>query len=153
MKGIAMRSLVLAAALTLSSLAFAAPPAHAQSAWLASRMLEGMCNSKATPGDDSDRLAKRLNLTDGQKAALKDFVDASVASFTSTKSAVCGEKPDLATAPGRLAFSEKMMQAQLDGMKAIEPKLQAFYDSLDDKQKKAFDTGGRVGGLFGWLGR
>jgi hypothetical protein len=46
-----------------------------------------------------------------------------------------------------------MTQAQLDGMKAIEPKLQAFYDSLDDKQKHAFDTGGRVGGLFSWLGR
>jgi len=112
-----------------------------------------MCNSKAAPGDDSDRLAKRLDLTDAQKAALKDFADASAASFTSTKSAVCDTKPDLATAPGRLAFNEKMMQAQLDGMKAIEPKLQAFYDALDDKQKKAFDTGGRVGGLFGWLSR
>jgi LTXXQ motif family protein len=116
-------------------------------------MIQGMCNSKAAPGDDSDRLAKRLDLTDAQKAALKDFADASAASFTSTKSAVCDTKPDLATAPGRLAFNEKMMQAQLDGMKAIEPKLQAFYDALDDKQKKAFDTGGRVGGLFGWLSR
>jgi LTXXQ motif family protein len=152
MKGVAMRSLVLAA-LALAGLALAAPQAQAQNAWLASRMIEGMCNSKAAPGDESDRLAKRLNLTDAQKAALKDFVDASAASFASTKAAVCGEKPDLATAPGRLAFSERMMQAQLDGMKAIEPKLQAFYDTLDDKQKHAFDTGGRVGGLFGWLGR
>lgn len=146
-----MRSLVLTG-LVLAGLA-AAPSASAQNAWLASRMIEGMCNSKGAPGDDSDRLAKRLSLTDAQKATLKDFVDASAASFASTKTAVCGTKPDLTTAPGRLAFSEKMMQAQLDGMKAIEPKLQAFYDSLDDKQKKAFDTGGRVGGLFGWLGR
>ena len=147
-----MRSLALAA-LALASLALAAPPASAQSAWLASRMIQGMCSSKAVPGDDSDRLAKRLNLTDAQKAALKDFMDASAASFTSTKSAVCDAKPDLATAPGRLAFNEKVMQAQLEGLKAIEPKLQAFYDTLDDKQKKAFDTGGRVGGLFGWLSR
>ena len=147
-----MRSLALAA-LALASLALAAPPASAQSAWLASRMIQGMCSSKAVPGDDSDRLAKRLNLTDAQKAALKDFMDASAASFTSTKSAVCDAKPDLATAPGRLAFNEKVMQAQLEGLKAIEPKLQAFYDSLDDKQKHAFDTGGRVGGLFSWLGR
>ncbi len=147
-----MRSLVLAG-LAFASLAMAAPQAQAQSAWLASRMIEGMCNSKAAPGDDSDRLAKRLNLTDAQKAALKDFVDASAASFTSTKTAVCDTKPDLATSPGRLAFNEKVMQAQLDGLKAIEPKLQAFYDTLDDKQKHAFDTGGRVGGLFGWLGR
>jgi hypothetical protein len=151
MKECAMRSLVVAG-LALAGLALAAPPARAQNAWLASKMVEGMCNSKA-PGDDSDRLAKRLNLTDAQKGALKDFVDASIASFTSTKAAICVTKPDLATAPGRLAFSEKMTQAQLDGMKAIEPKLQAFYDTLDDKQKHAFDTGGRVGGLFGWLGR
>ncbi len=108
---------------------------------------------QAAPGDDSDRLAKRLNLTDAQKATLKDFVDASAASYASAKTAMCGAKPDLSTAPGRLAFSESMMQAQLDGMKAVEPKLQAFYSSLDDKQKKAFDNGGRVGGLFGWLGR
>jgi LTXXQ motif family protein len=147
-----MRSLVLAG-LAFASLAMAAPQAQAQRGWVASRMIEGMCNSKAAPGDDSDRLAKRLNLTDAQKVALKDFVDASAASFTSTKTAVCGTKPDVATAPGRVAFSEKVMQAQLDGLKAIEPKLQAFYDTLDDKQKHAFDTGGRVGGLFGWLGR
>ena len=147
-----MRSLALAA-LALAGLAMAAPQAEAQSGWLASRMVQGMCNSKAAPGDDSDRLAKRLNLTDAQKAALKEFMDASAASFTSTKSAVCDTRPDLTTAPGRLAFNEKMMQAQLDGLKAIEPKLQAFYDTLDDKQKKAFDTGGRVGGLFGWLSR
>ena len=147
-----MRSLVVAG-LALAGLALAAPPARAQNAWRASKVIEGMCNSKAAPGDDSGRLAKRLNLTDAQKAALKDFVDASSASFASTKSAVCATKPDLATAPGRLAFNEKVIQAQLEGMKAIEPKLQAFYDSLDDKQKHSLDTGGRVGGLFGWLGR
>jgi hypothetical protein len=30
---------------------------------------------------------------------------------------------------------------------------EAFYDSLDAEQKKAFDTGGRVGGLFDWWGK
>jgi hypothetical protein len=39
------------------------------------------------------------------------------------------------------------------GLKAVEPKLQAFYDSLDAKQKKAFDTGGRIGALFDWWGK
>jgi Spy/CpxP family protein refolding chaperone len=145
-----MRSPILTA-LAVAGFALAAPQANAQSAWLVSKMIEGMCSSKAAPGDDADRLGKRLNLTDAQKAALKDFMDASAASFASTKTAVCETKPDLATATGRLAFNEKMMQAQLDGLKAIEPKLQAFYASLDDKQKHAFDTGGRVGGLFGWL--
>jgi hypothetical protein len=36
-----------------------------------------------------------------------------------------------------------MADTRLAGLKAVEPKLQAFYDSLDAKQKKAFDTGGR----------
>jgi len=145
-----MRSLFLAA---LAGLAVTATPAKAQSTWLPSKMIEGLCNSKAPPADNVDRTAKRLNLTDAQKAALKDLSDASAASVASTKTALCDAKPDLSTAPGRLAFSEKMTQAQLDHLKAIEPKLQAFYDALDDKQKQAFNTGGRVGGLFGWLGR
>jgi hypothetical protein len=133
-------------------LTLATTPANAQN-WLASKMIEQMCSGKAPAGEDTDRLAKRLNLTDAQKAALKELSDASAASAASAKTALCDTKPDLTTSPGRLAFSEKMSQAQLDGLKAIEPKLQAFYASLDDKQKRAFDTGGRVGGLLSWFGR
>jgi len=146
-----MRSVVLAVVAGLAA-ATAATPASAQNAWLASKMMEGMC-AKGSPSDSLDRLAKRLALTDAQKATLKDFEDALNASAASTKTAVCNDKPDLTTAPGRLAFTEKVTQAQLDAMKAIDPKLQAFYASLDDKQKHAFDTGGRVGGLFSWLQR
>jgi LTXXQ motif family protein len=148
-----MRFVVLATLATLAGLAVTATSADAQNAWLASKMIEGMCGAKTAPGDNLDRLTKRLNLTDAQKATLKDLEDASAASAASAKTALCDDKPDLATAPGRLAFTEKVTQTQLDGMKAIEPKLQAFYASLDDKQKHAFDTGGRVGGLFSWLGR
>lgn len=144
-----MRSVLIAA--LVAGLAVAATPASAQNAWLASKMVEGLCSSKAAPGDNIDRTAKRLNLTDAQKAALNDLSDASAASAASAKTALCDAKPDLATSPGRLAFSEKIAQAQLDGLKAIEPKLQAFYASLDDKQKHAFDTGGRVGGFFSSL--
>ena len=49
-----------------------------------------------------------------------------------------------------MAFAEKMADSRLAGLKAVGPKLQAFYDSLDAKQKKAFDTGGRIGGIFDW---
>jgi len=49
-----------------------------------------------------------------------------------------------------MAFAEKMAEIRLAGLKAVEPKLQAFYDGLDPKQKKAFDTGGRIGGIFDW---
>jgi hypothetical protein len=39
-----------------------------------------------------------------------------------------------------MEFAEKMAETRLADLKAVEPKLQAFYDSLDVKQKKAFDT-------------
>lgn len=38
------------------------------------------------------------------------------------------------------------------GLKAVGPKRQPFCDSPDANQKKAFDTGGRVGGMFDRLG-
>jgi hypothetical protein len=148
-----MRAVVLATLAALAGLALAGTPAFAQNAWLASKMIEGMCGANPAPGGSVDRLAERLNLTDAQKATLKDLKDAAAASAASTRTALCDVKPDLTTAPSRLAFSEKLTQAQLDGMKAIEPKLQAFYAGLDDKQKHAIDAGSRVGGLFGWLNR
>ena len=55
--------------------------------------------------------------------------------------------------PGRMAFAEKKAEIRLAGLKAIEPKLQAFYDTLDARQKRAFDTGGRIGGIFNWWGK
>jgi hypothetical protein len=135
----------------LTILAFATTPARAQGTWLETRMITAMCNGEETPTANTDRLAKRLNLTDPQKAALKDLADASASANTSAKSSLCADKPDLSTTPGRMAFAEKIAETRLAGLKAVEPKLQAFYDGLDGKQKKAFDTGGRVGGIFDWL--
>jgi hypothetical protein len=134
-------------------LAFAATQARAQGTWLETRMINAICGSKATPAANTDRLARRLSLTDPQKAALKDLTDASTSAGAAAKTSLCADKPDLATAPGRLAFAEKTADSRLAGLKAVEPKLQAFYDSLDAKQKKAFNTGGHVGGVFDWWGR
>jgi len=137
----------------LAILAFATTRAHAQGTWLETRLIKAVCSSKATQPADTDRLAKRLNLTDPQKAALKDLAEASAAADTTAKTSLCADKPDLSTTPGRMAFAEKMAEVKLAGLKAVEPKLQAFYDSLDAKQKKAFDTGGRIGGIFDWWGK
>jgi hypothetical protein len=145
------RSVVRSAILIfLAILAFATTPARAQGTWLESRLIRAVCSSKETSPADTDRLAKRLNLTNPQKAALKDLAEASAAADTTAKTSLCADKPDLSTTPGRMAFAEKMAETKLAGLKAIEPKLQAFYDSLDEKQKKAFDTGGRIGGIFDW---
>jgi hypothetical protein len=116
-------------------------------------MTRAICSSEATPVADTDRLARRLNLTDPQRATLKDLTDAAASAATSAKKSLCADKPDLSTTLGRMAFAEKMAETRLAGLKAVEPKLQAFYDSLDAKQKKAFDTGGRVGGIFDWWGK
>jgi Spy/CpxP family protein refolding chaperone len=137
----------------LAALVSATMPARAQGTWVEMKMIGAICSSKATPAADNGRLAKRLDLTDPQKAALKDLTDASASADAAAKTSICADKPDLSTAPGRMAFAEKMADSRLAGLKSVEPKLQAFYDSLDAKQKKAFDTGGRVGGVFDWWGK
>ena len=145
-----MRSAI---AIFLAILAFATTPARGQGTWLETKMISSICSSEATPAANTDRLAKRLNLTDPQKAALKALTDASASAEASAKKSLCADKPDLSTTPGRMAFAEKMAETRLAGLKAVEPKLQAFYDSLDAKQRKAFDTGGRIGGIFDWWGK
>jgi hypothetical protein len=116
-------------------------------------MIKAICSSGETPVANTDGLARRLKLTDPQKAALKDLTEASASADASAKKSLCADKPDLSTTPGRMAFAAKIADTRLAGLKAVEPKLQAFYDSLDAKQKKAFDTGGRIGGIFDWWGR
>ena len=145
-----MRSAIL---IFLAIVGFATTPARAQGTWLETRMIRAICSSKATPAANTDRLAKRLSLTEPQKAALKDLSDASASADASAKTSLCADKTDLSTTLGRMAFAEKMAETRLAGLKAVEPKLQAFYDSLDAKQKKAFDTGGRIGGIFDWWGK
>jgi LTXXQ motif family protein len=137
----------------LATLVFATTPACAQGTWLEMKMIGAMCSSKVTGAANTDRLARRLDLTDPQKAALRDLTDASTSADAAAKMSLCADKPDLSTAPGRMAFAEKMADSKLAGLKAVEPKLQVFYDSLDPKQKKAFDTGGRIGGVFDWWGK
>jgi hypothetical protein len=145
-----VRSAIL---ISFAILIFATISARAQGTWLERRMVSAICSSEATPVANTDRLAKRLNLSDPQKAALKDLTDASASADTSAKKSLCADKPDLSTTPGRMAFAEKMAESRLAGLKAVEPKLQTFYESLDTKQKKAFDTGGRIGGIFDWWGK
>jgi hypothetical protein len=116
-------------------------------------MIRAICSSKATPAADTGRLAKRLSLTEPQKAALKDLSDASTSAEASAKTSLCADKTDLSTTPDRMAFAQKMAETKLAGLKEVEPKLQAFYDSLDAKQKNAFDTDGRIGGIFDWWGK
>jgi hypothetical protein len=136
----------------LAGMTFVATPASAQSTALERSMVRAVCSREATPAA-GERLARRLNLNDSQKSALRDLTDAFASANASAKKSLCTDKPDLSTRPGRMAFAEKMAEVRLAGLKAIEPKLQAFYDTLDARQKRAFDTGGRIGGIFNWWGK
>ena len=144
-----MRSALL---ILLASLSFAMTPARAQSRWLERDMVTVVCSREAAPAA-GERLASRLNLTDAQKSALNDMTGACASANASAKKSLCSDKPDLSTMPGQAAFAEKMAEIRLAGLKAIEPKLQAFYETLDARQKRAFNTGGRVGGIFNWWGK
>jgi len=92
-----MRSTIL---IFLAILTFATTPAGAQGTWLETRLIRAVCGSKATSPANTDRLAKRLNLTDTQKAALKDLAEAS-ASAAPGMSAPNG----ISRAPVRVQYS------------------------------------------------
>src|SRR6516164_3207601 len=143
----------LAILIFVAILALATTQARAQGTSLETRMIKAICSSKATPVANTDRLARRLNLSDSQKAMLKDLTDTSASAAASAKKSLCADKMDFSTTPSRMALAQKMTETRLAGLKAVEPKLQAFYDSLDAKQKNAFDTGGRVGGIIRLVGQ
>ncbi len=85
------------------------------------------------------RLAEDLNLTDAQKAAYKEFVDARIKAVEDAKATLCATKPDLSTFESRLTFHQNMLEARLAALKEENPKLLAFYKSLDADQKAKFD--------------
>jgi len=85
------------------------------------------------------RLARHLNLTDAQKAAYKEFVDARTKAVDDVKATLCASKPDLSTFETRLTFHQSMLEARVAALKEENPKLLAFYKSLDANQKDKFD--------------
>ena len=86
-----------------------------------------------------ERLAEYLSLTDAQKAAYKEFVDARTKAVDDTKTTLCANKPELSTFESRLTFHQDMLEARLAALKVENPKLLAFYKSLDADQKEKFD--------------
>jgi len=118
------------------------------------RMHEKMCASDAKTPDGSKMaalLTKKLNLTDAQKPALADLQAAFAKSHADSRTALCAEKPDFTTVPGRMGFGLKAAEIRLNGAKLVQPKLEAFYNALTDDQKKAFNEmhrgkGDREGG-------
>lgn len=137
----------LALTLAVSGLAFSHATAepekpHGPAAWI-DRMCSGELKDDRMAGfmeKRAERMATILQLNDAQKAALKDVEDARAKERADFKASICAKKPDLGSFAGRLAFREQMLQHRLDALKAETPKLLAFYNGLDDKQKAALET-------------
>jgi len=91
-------------------------------------------------GKLSEALVKHLNLNDAQKAALKDFEDTRVKAIEKMKSGVCASRPDLTTFESHLKLHEKFLEDRLEVLREENPKLIAFYNSLDADQKAKFDA-------------
>jgi hypothetical protein len=91
-------------------------------------------------GKMSEAMAKHLSLNDAQKAALKDFEDARAKAIETIKSRVCAEKTDLSSFEARLRLHQRFLEDRLEALKIENPKLIAFYNTLDEKQKATFDN-------------
>jgi len=103
---------------------------------------ERLCAERGGPShhpEMADRISEYLDLNDAQKAAFKEFHEARRKSLEDSKAALCTSKPDLSSFEARLTFSQAFLEARLAALKAENPKLIAFYNSLDAKQKEKFD--------------
>jgi len=137
-----MRKLNVSILIVASALAAAVTlPASAQDGPRRSPF-ERLCAGRDGPSHHPElagRLAEHLDLTEAQRAAFKEFHDARKKSIEDSKAALCANKPDLSSFEARLAFGQAFLEARLAALKAENPKLIAFYNSLDARQKEKFD--------------
>ena len=138
MKYLNVSALVVASAI----LAAGFGPARAEKDAGHGSVYDRICSAPTEHGHHhkmAERLAEHLNLTDAQKAAYKEFVDARIKAVEDAKTILCATKPDLSTFESRLTFHQTMLEARLTALKEENPKLLAFYKSLDADQKVKFD--------------
>ncbi len=86
-----------------------------------------------------DVLGKNLLLSDDQKKMLKDYQDTQTKAIADARTKFCADRPNLSNFADSLAFRQKLLEQQLDTLKAVSPKLIDFYNSLNDEQKAKFD--------------
>jgi LTXXQ motif family protein len=130
--------------LILVSAAFGASLGQATAAQYGFRKapFENLCAERGGPSHHpelADRLAEYLDLNDAQKVTFKEFHEARRKSIEESKATLCANKPDLSSFEARLVFGQTFIEARLTALKIENPKLIAFYDSLDARQKEKFD--------------
>jgi hypothetical protein len=89
----------------------------------------------------ADRIDQAVRPNDEQRAKLDALNAATKEAADAIKAACPSELP--ATPPDRLAAEAKRLQAILQGVQTIRPKLDDFYASLSNEQKARFNSIGR----------
>ena len=134
-------ALILGYAALASAQGQAQPARHGENE--AAAKLERVCapdpDKSAREAKFAEHLTKRLLLNDAQQAAFKEFQLAREKAVETAKTRLCGNKPDMASFAGHLALHQAFLADRLEAVKAENPKLIAFYNSLDAEQKAKFE--------------
>ena len=104
------------------------------------RDLTKFCDEK-TPGVTDPpiaRIAQAVQPTPTQRAALDELQDASLKAAERLKVTCPGYQT--LTPPGRVEAMEKRLEATLGAVRAVQPALAKFYNSLSDEQKARFNS-------------
>src|SRR5262249_28187111 len=101
--------------------------------------LPKVCDGKTPDGTDHAiaRIAQAVQPTPTQRAALDELQNASVKAAEGLK-ANCPDYQTL-TPTGRVEAMEKRLEATLGAVRAVQPALAKFYNSLSDEQKARFN--------------
>jgi LTXXQ motif family protein len=113
-------------------LASSGPRADAGGQWL-----DSCSNPRGFAGVPTDRVARRLRLSEPQLAALEDFSAASDEAARKIRQSCPREMP--LTPTGRIAAIEQRLATLRDALGVMRLPLEAFYGSLSDEQKAHFE--------------
>jgi hypothetical protein len=83
-------------------------------------------------------IARQVNPTDAQRAALDELKNATVKAVQIMQAACPTELPSTPT--GRLAAMRQRIEAMLQAVQVVRPALENFYQSLSDEQKERFNS-------------
>jgi hypothetical protein len=116
------------------------PPSGSAQPDAARDRLVQMCgeDGRDIAGLPIDLIQQAIEPTEAQKAALDDLANALVTAAQNIKAA-CPTSISL-TAPSRLAFMQRRIEAMVGAVAGVRPSLDKFYGLLNDEQKARFNA-------------